>query len=130
MRDNLPVPRKLLFQQKAKDFWLKKAVRNSDKENSYQSTKSSMSWKVEVSNNALKFLKRIAAKDATRIKAALVGMVENPYVGDLEKMKGEENVWRRRIGNYRIIFEVLQSEHLIAVYNIKRKTSNTYSRKS
>ena len=45
-----------------------------------------------MSHNALKFLKRIAIKDATKIKTALVGMVENPYVGDLEKMKGEENV--------------------------------------
>ena len=51
-----------------------------------------MSWRVGVSHNALKFLKRIAIKDATKIKTALVGMVENPYVGDLEKMKGEENV--------------------------------------
>jgi len=89
-----------------------------------------MSWRVGVSHNALKFLKRIAIKDATKIKTALIGMAENPYVGDLEKMKGEENVWQRRIGNYRIIFEISESERSVAVYDIKRKTSNTYSRKS
>ena len=85
-----------------------------------------MSWQVAITRSAQKFLKRIAEKDATKIKAALREMVENPYGGDIRKMKGEENVWRRRVGVYRIFFEISEKECSVSVYGIERRTSKTY----
>jgi mRNA-degrading endonuclease RelE of RelBE toxin-antitoxin system len=51
---------------------------------------------------------------------------ENPYKGDIEKIKGEENIWRRRIGSYRILYEVSPSQKSISVFNIRRRTMSTY----
>ena len=31
----------------------------------------------------------------------------NPYAGDIKKMEGEEYVWRRRVGAYRIFYEIM-----------------------
>ena len=28
----------------------------------------------------------------------------DPYTSDIQKMKGERNVWRRRIGSYRLFY--------------------------
>ncbi len=52
--------------------------------------------------NDYKFLSRIPQKDAERIFSVIPGLPDNPFSGDIQKMKGEENVWRRRIGAYRI----------------------------
>ena len=53
-------------------------------------------------------------------------MSTNPYAGDTVKMEGEENVWRRRIGNYRLKYEVLQKLGIVYVFEIERRTSTTY----
>jgi len=41
-------------------------------------------------------------------------------------MKGEENVWRRRIGAYRIFYKIRVSEKIILVFKLERRTSKTY----
>jgi len=41
-------------------------------------------------------------------------------------MKGEENVWRRRVGAYRIFYELISKEKTINVFRVERRTSKTY----
>lgn len=85
-----------------------------------------MSWDVKIAERAVKQLKRIPRKDAQRLSFILQIFSVNPYEGDLEKIKGEENVWRRRIGNYRIIYEIFSKEKFIFIEDIRRKTDTTY----
>ena len=86
-----------------------------------------MSWDVKIAERAVKQLKRIPEKDAQRLSFILQSLSQNPYEGDLEKIKGEENVWRRRIGNYRIIYEVFPGKKFIFIENVKRRTDTTYN---
>ncbi len=41
-------------------------------------------------------------------------------------MEGEENTWRRRIGAYRVLYEIHPDKKIIYVFEIKRRTSTTY----
>lgn len=41
-------------------------------------------------------------------------------------MKGEENVWRRRVGSYRIFYEIMPEENTIHVFHAERRTTRTY----
>ncbi len=84
-----------------------------------------MLWQIDLAESANKFLTRIPKKDALRIKAALQGMAEGPYTGDIEKLKGD-SVWRRRIGSYRIFFELFEAIRVVRVYGIERRGSNPY----
>ena len=45
---------------------------------------------------------------------------------DIQKIKAEEDSWRRRVGSYRVFYEIISVENLIYVYEVKRRTSNTY----
>jgi len=56
-------------------------------------------------------------------------LAENPYQGDIEKIKDEENVWRRRIGNYRILYEIKPKQRYIDVFQIRRRTTGTYRKR-
>ena len=60
-----------------------------------------MDWKVKIAKRASKEMKRIPKKDAKRLLFVLRKLAENPYQGDIEKIKGEDNIWRRRVGNCR-----------------------------
>ena len=50
----------------------------------------------------------------------------DPYFGDIKKMKGEENTWRRRTGAYRIFYKLRIAEKIILVFRVERRTSKTY----
>ena len=83
-------------------------------------------WTVRVDRAVEKQLRRIPWRDAERVFSAITEMAANPYSGDVVKMHGEEDTWRRRVGSYRIFFEVLSEECVVYVYRVERRTSTTY----
>ena len=89
-----------------------------------------MSWKVKITNKASKQMRRIPKKDANRLLFILEGLTSNPYQGNIEKIKGEDNVWRRRVGNYRILYEIKPKQRQINVFRIRRRTTTTYRKRN
>lgn len=64
--------------------------------------------------------------DRNKIMNTIEKLSLNPFYGDIEKMKGEENSWRRRTGSYRIFYEIIDTDRTVYVYSIKRRASKTY----
>jgi len=85
-----------------------------------------MNWIVLVAERARKELAKFPKPDRDRILEIIQGLQVNPYEGDIEKMEGEEFVWRRRMGSYRIFYEIYPSKRLINVFRVERRTSKTY----
>ena len=84
-----------------------------------------MAFQVKVDPVVFKQIKKIPPKDILRIQFAVKNFADNPYAGDVKKLAGE-NVWRRRVGAYRIIFEIIANQGLVHVINVERRTSKTY----
>jgi len=53
-------------------------------------------------------------------------MADDPFAGDVLKLEGAKDRWRRRVGSYRIFFTVDKSALTVAVSAIVRRTSTTY----
>lgn len=85
-----------------------------------------MNWQIKIANVAIKNLKRFPAKDRQKLELVLYELVFNPYSGDVEKMKGKDNSWRRRTGFYRIFYDIDKVNKIISVTHIERRTSSTY----
>jgi mRNA-degrading endonuclease RelE of RelBE toxin-antitoxin system len=83
-------------------------------------------WNLQIDFNVFKKLKKTPRHDAKAILSAIKSLPINPYFGDIQKMKGESDVWRRRIGAYRIFYKIKISEKVILVFLLERRTSNTY----
>jgi mRNA interferase RelE/StbE len=84
-----------------------------------------MSWAVAVSNRARRNLKRVPAADRERIMAALDALRSDPLSGDVVKLAGQD-AFRRRVGNYRIIFRIDFKSVAVGVLDIQRRTTTTY----
>jgi len=65
-------------------------------------------------------------KDRERIIAALDAMRENPFRGDIARLKNQPTAWRRRVGDWRIFFDLFPERQLIEVVAIRRRTTTTY----
>ena len=87
---------------------------------------SNKNWVLQIDPEVLKTLKKFPQKDSKRIVVAIESLSSNPYGGDIQKMKGEKDVWRRRIGSYRIFYEILTEESIIHIYHVERRTTQTY----
>ena len=84
-----------------------------------------MEWTVVLAAPAQKSLKRIPTGDRTRILAALGEMQRDPFQGDIRKLQGLPG-FRRRVGNWRLFFEVVPERKHVVVTAIERRTSTTY----
>lgn len=71
-----------------------------------------MNWRIFLAHDANKSLRRLPKKDRSRVEEATEAMKINPYTGDVERLKGEKDTWRRRIGSYRIFFEVFLADKM------------------
>lgn len=65
-------------------------------------------------------------KQAAQIVKVFDELSVNPYAGDIRKIEGEEEIWRRRIGSYRIKYEIQNPQRLIRILEVSRRASNTY----
>ena len=83
-----------------------------------------MPWDYRLAKQAFKNLKKFPKKEQEGIYAALEEMKSNPFLGDIRLMQGEENLYRRRVGNYRIYFRPLKSCHVLDIPLIERKQSS------
>lgn len=64
--------------------------------------------------------------DAAQIDSAFLEMRADPYAGDVRFLKGTDRVLRRRVGDWRIMYEVRADLGVIVVNDVERRSSNTY----
>lgn len=83
-------------------------------------------WGLQIDESILKALRKIHKRDRIAILEVIRLLPINPYFGDIEKMKGEEDVWRRRVRAYRIFYKIVSSRNIILVFHLERRTTNTY----
>ena len=83
-------------------------------------------WDLQISQSVFKFFKKIPRNDVERLLDVIKFLPLNPYFGDIEKMRGEEDSWRRRIGSYRLFYKIKINHNTILVFHIERRTSKTY----
>ena len=85
-----------------------------------------MNWELRIDRVVKKQLQRIPKKESQRLFMVIQELVVNPYAGDIEKMEGMDDLWRRRVGSYRIKYEVNVAKKIIHVISAERRASNTY----
>jgi mRNA interferase RelE/StbE len=85
-----------------------------------------MTWNLKITVSAQKEFQKLPQKDQSRVKAAIAGMQLDPFQGDLKRLKRKATAWRRRVGNYPIVYDLYFDERLIVIQAILRRTSTTY----
>ncbi len=84
-----------------------------------------MTYRVETASTRLKReLRRIPRTDRERIGEAVQALAENPIPhGSIQLIT---NIYRIRVGHYRIIYKVFEDEELIIIGRITRRNEDTY----
>jgi len=56
-------------------------------------------------------------------------MEANPFAGDVASLQHQPTAFRRRVGDWRIFFDVYPDRRLVEVVDIRRRTTTTYRRR-
>ena len=85
-----------------------------------------MKWELLLAGPARKALKRMPAADRHRVLAVLGAMEHDPFSGDIVRLTVQPVAWRRRVGDWRILFDIEPEKRRVLVHDVVRRTSTTY----
>jgi len=71
-------------------------------------------YKVEISRTAEKQLRRLPQDDRRRVARAMVALGSDPHPAGSRRLTGYDDVFRIRVGRYRIIYSV-EGRRLIVI---------------
>lgn len=75
-------------------------------------------YELKYSKQAMKYIKKQDKPTKKRIQKALVTLAEDPYQRatlDISSLQGIDSAFRLRIGDFRIVYEVINNELIIYV---------------
>ena len=87
-----------------------------------------MAYSVEVSPAAERQLKKLPAILQARIVRRLRHLGENPRPPGAKKLAEAESLWRVRVGDHRVVYELRDKERIIVVLKIAHR-SEVYRRR-
>ena len=72
-------------------------------------------YRVEISRTAENHLKTLPRDDQKRVVAAMLELADNPRPRGARKLSGYDDVFRIRVGLYRILYSVSDTELVVVI---------------
>ena len=79
-------------------------------------------YSVELKPSARKELERLPAKLIGRIVTKLEGLALEPRPEGCKKLKGGDGEYRIRVGDYRVVYEVVDRKLLVSVTRVRHRS--------
>lgn len=77
-------------------------------------------YEVRLARRAVRSLEDLQRRDQQRIRAAIDLLAENPRPPSCVALQGEVGVYRVRVGDYRIVYELLDQVLVVQVVQVVR----------
>ncbi|NJE26323.1 type II toxin-antitoxin system RelE/ParE family toxin [Thermococcus sp. MV5] len=85
-------------------------------------------YEIIFTKKAAKQVQTLEKAHMQKLKEILLSLRENPFSYPYKKIRGEENIYRIRVGKFRILYEVNDKDHLVIIFKIERR-ERAYKRK-
>lgn len=77
-----------------------------------------MAYRIEFTPRAERDFKALDVSIRGRIKQRIDSLAENPYPSGIKKIEGEDALYRLRVGDYRILYQVKGEILLVLIVRI------------
>ena len=74
-----------------------------------------MSYRVEFTTAAARQIRKLPKPARTRVLAVVSGLADDPRPHGAKKLVGERTAWRIRVGDYRVIYDVIDAQLTVTV---------------
>lgn len=80
-----------------------------------------MEYRVEIADTALKALRKLPVRDAARIDGAILALAKTPRPRGVKRLQGQPDLYRVRVGDYRILYAIRDNRLLVLVVRIAHR---------
>lgn len=85
-----------------------------------------MRYRIEVTNAAERDLRALPGNVLKRVDARILSLGENPRPDGVKKLAGADDLYRVRVGDYRIIYEIRDRVTLVTTIVAVRHRGRAY----
>jgi len=78
-------------------------------------------YTVEIAPAAERAMKKLSADILKRIIKALVKLEQEPRPPGVKKLSGEDELYRIRVGDYRIVYQIRDNELVVLVVRVAHR---------
>ena len=80
-----------------------------------------MAFRVEWKKSTRKDLRRLPPAIVERVIEAVESLAEDPFPHGSEKLSGSEHAFRIRLGDYRVVYEVVVESSLVEIQRVRHR---------
>ena len=80
-----------------------------------------MAFRIEWKKSTKKDLRKLPPDEVDRVLAAVDGLSDEPFPRGVEKLAGSECAYRIRIGDYRVVYEVIAGAKLVEIQRVRHR---------
>ncbi|NJM23576.1 MAG: type II toxin-antitoxin system RelE/ParE family toxin [Richelia sp. SM1_7_0] len=81
-----------------------------------------MTYEIKFTKGAIKLFRKLPQNLQERIQVEINDLANDPRPNGVLKLKGEENSYRIRVGDYRVIYEIYDDILLISIVKVKHRS--------
>lgn len=78
-------------------------------------------YRIEVARTAEKQIRALGRPDQERVLRAIRGLATDPFPDGCRKLKGYEDVFRLRVGTFRVLYSVESRRVVIIILRVARR---------
>jgi len=86
-----------------------------------------VAYQIEISKRVRKQVARLPRRDQARVLAAVKALAKNPRPTGCRPVRAVgKGAYRVRVGDYRVIYAVLDDERVVIIARVARRNESTY----
>lgn len=78
-------------------------------------------YRVTITQTASRERQRLTPQMRDRVDWAMRGLAEDPRPRGVRKLAGSQSDYRIKVGDYRILYEIADDEHVITIWRIAHR---------
>lgn len=78
-------------------------------------------YRVEFTTAAAKEIRKLDPQIRRRVLAGVAELEREPRPPGVRKLSGYDNAWRVRVGDYRVLYEVIDDQVLVSVVRVAHR---------
>lgn len=80
-----------------------------------------MTYRIEFTKKANKQFQSLPAQVKQRIALKVESLAQEPRPNGVTKLSGEDNAYRIRVGDYRIVYSIFDEEVVILIFRVSHR---------
>ena len=78
-------------------------------------------YKIEWKRSALKELEKLPRPMISKVVSAVDNLSSNPFPPGVRKLVGTEDIYRIRVGDYRVLYNIIENKLVIEIIRVRHR---------